>query len=68
MISDKIDEVSRNQIWREHCEKELARTELNTNFSVSNLKKMSILPDKPNYVLPDTRGEWRGVSQRRGVW
>lgn len=68
MISDKIDEVSRNQIWREHCEKELARTELNTNFSVSNLKKMSILPDKPNYVLPDTRSEWRDVSQRRGVW
>jgi hypothetical protein len=57
MISDKIDEVSRNKIWTEHVEKELSKTQLNTNFSVSNVKKMSILPDKPNYVIPDTKSE-----------
>jgi hypothetical protein len=49
--------VSKNSIWREHCEKELSHTQLNTNFSVSNIKKMSILPEKPNYVVPSTKGE-----------
>mmetsp|Transcript_37016 Transcript_37016/g.91478 ORF Transcript_37016/g.91478 Transcript_37016/m.91478 type:complete len:151 (-) Transcript_37016:336-788(-) len=55
MISAKIDEVSKNSIWREHCLKELAHCELNTNFSISNVKKMSVIPEKPNYVVPSTK-------------
>mmetsp|Transcript_20792 Transcript_20792/g.70794 ORF Transcript_20792/g.70794 Transcript_20792/m.70794 type:complete len:150 (-) Transcript_20792:109-558(-) len=52
MISQRIDEVSRNSIWREHCTKELAHTTLNTNFNISNPWKMPTLPEKPNYMLP----------------
>ncbi|KAK3236233.1 hypothetical protein CYMTET_53615 [Cymbomonas tetramitiformis] len=54
MISGKIDEVSRNSIWREHCKKELNNHVLNTNFNISNPLKMPTLPEKPNYVLPNT--------------
>eukprot|EP00959_Pyramimonas_sp_CCMP1952_P065959 1377078-Pyramimonas_sp.AAC.1 len=39
MISPKIDEVSRNSIWREHCKKELANHTLNTNFNIANINK-----------------------------
>mmetsp|Transcript_26989 Transcript_26989/g.32768 ORF Transcript_26989/g.32768 Transcript_26989/m.32768 type:complete len:154 (+) Transcript_26989:207-668(+) len=54
MINAKIDEVSRNSIWREHCKKELSHHTLNTNFNISNPLKMPTLPEKPNYVLPNT--------------
>jgi len=54
MINAKIDEVSRNSIWREHCKKELSNHTLNTNFNISNPLKMPTLPEKPNYVLPNT--------------
>mmetsp|Transcript_46132 Transcript_46132/g.86064 ORF Transcript_46132/g.86064 Transcript_46132/m.86064 type:complete len:107 (-) Transcript_46132:1458-1778(-) len=52
MISNKIDEVSRNSIWREHCEKELHMHKLNTNFFIADPKSMPTFPEKPNYVLP----------------
>jgi len=55
MISPKIDEVSRNSIWREHCKKELAHHTLNTNFNIANINKMMTIPEKPNYVMPSTK-------------
>ena len=67
MISARIDEVSKNSIWREHCEKELAHCELNTNFSISNVKKMSVIPEKPNYVVPNTNGEHLTVVRAQSM-
>mmetsp|Transcript_13391 Transcript_13391/g.18308 ORF Transcript_13391/g.18308 Transcript_13391/m.18308 type:complete len:153 (-) Transcript_13391:62-520(-) len=55
MISGKIDEVSRNSIWREHCKKELHHHSLNTNFNIADPKSMPTFPEKPNYVMPNTR-------------
>ena len=52
MMSNKLDEVSRNSIWREHCTKEQAGRKLNTTFAITNPLKMPTLPDKPNYVNP----------------
>eukprot|EP00241_Pyramimonas_parkeae_P024434 CAMPEP_0114282790 /NCGR_PEP_ID=MMETSP0059-20121206/3746_1 /TAXON_ID=36894 /ORGANISM="Pyramimonas parkeae, Strain CCMP726" /LENGTH=73 /DNA_ID=CAMNT_0001403455 /DNA_START=207 /DNA_END=428 /DNA_ORIENTATION=- len=43
MISNKIDEVSRNSIWREHCEKELHMHKLNTNFFIADPKSSASL-------------------------
>mmetsp|Transcript_42053 Transcript_42053/g.134301 ORF Transcript_42053/g.134301 Transcript_42053/m.134301 type:complete len:149 (+) Transcript_42053:198-644(+) len=53
MLSGKIDEVSRNSIWSEHCSKELSHMQLNTNFSIANPWKMATLPEKPNYTMPN---------------
>lgn len=55
MISAKIDEVSRNSIWREHTKKELANHTLNTNFNIADLRKMMTIPEKPNHVKPDVK-------------
>ena len=55
MISAKLDPVARNSIWREHCEKQLRYLSLNTNFSIRDPTKMTVLPEKPNYVLPHNR-------------
>eukprot|EP00898_Chlorokybus_atmophyticus_P003765 jgi/Chlat1/438/Chrsp103S01012 len=63
MLSTRIDEVckgfavklcwvSRNSIWREHCQKELRSTHLHTDFSLTRPDRMSILPEKPNKTTP----------------
>ncbi|GMH43373.1 hypothetical protein BSKO_11295 [Bryopsis sp. KO-2023] len=52
MLSGSLDEVSRNSIWEEHCKKETRTLRLNDHFSISDPRKMTILPDKPNYVIP----------------
>lgn len=55
MISTKIDEVSRNSIWREHCTKERHMLKLNTNFFIANPSSMPTISDKPNYVVPSVK-------------
>ncbi|QDZ23806.1 hypothetical protein HOP50_11g63460 [Chloropicon primus] len=52
MLSSKIDEVSRNRIWEEHCTKEVAKLQMNTHFAINDPTKMDCLPEKPNYVYP----------------
>lgn len=39
MISNKLDEVSRNSIWEEHCKKESRTLTLNTNFAISDPRR-----------------------------
>jgi hypothetical protein len=39
MISLKIDEVSRNKIWREHCTKVQKQHKLNTTFCIGDPRK-----------------------------
>eukprot|EP00218_Dolichomastix_sp_CCMP3274_P016773 CAMPEP_0170132900 /NCGR_PEP_ID=MMETSP0033_2-20121228/949_1 /TAXON_ID=195969 /ORGANISM="Dolichomastix tenuilepis, Strain CCMP3274" /LENGTH=152 /DNA_ID=CAMNT_0010368349 /DNA_START=18 /DNA_END=476 /DNA_ORIENTATION=+ len=65
MISNKLDEVSKNSIWREHCTKELNNTTLNTNFNISNPARMPTLPEKPNYILPNTAVDGSEMSEAR---
>ena len=36
MLSSKIDEVSRNRIWEEHCTKEVSKLQMNTHFAIDS--------------------------------
>lgn len=47
MISSKIDEVSRNSIWREHVRHENKLCKLNESFSV-NPRTIATITGKPN--------------------
>eukprot|EP00899_Mesostigma_viride_P015521 jgi/Mesvir1/23970/Mv10733-RA.1 len=58
----KIDEVARNQIWEEHCKKELKNATLKTNFSIADPRKMDLLPEKPNHVVPNTKVNMEDVQ------
>eukprot|EP00882_Tetradesmus_deserticola_P011660 GHRQ01012335.1.p1 GENE.GHRQ01012335.1~~GHRQ01012335.1.p1 ORF type:complete len:110 (+),score=27.19 GHRQ01012335.1:436-765(+) len=50
--SAKLDEVSRNCILEEAIRREERNMRLNTEFTVSDPRKMPILPEKPNYTTP----------------
>lgn len=58
MISMKIDPVARNQIWREHVQKEERAQVLRLDFTM-NPKTMygfTEKPNKPAWVNPNTDG------------
>jgi hypothetical protein len=44
MISLKIDEVSRNTIWKEHCVKVQKHATLNTTFCIGDPRKSATPP------------------------
>ncbi|WIA10054.1 hypothetical protein OEZ85_010264 [Tetradesmus obliquus] len=50
--SAKLDEVSRNCILEEAIRREERTMRLNSEFTVSDPRKMPILPEKPNYTTP----------------
>ena len=67
MISPKIDEVSRNSIWREHCKKELAHHTLNTNFNIANINK-SRHPVAKTYCSLNQTGRLLSIFYFNTVW
>merc|ERR1712070_459099 len=55
--TDRVDEICKNSIWREHLGKESANSVLNENFRL-NPRTMIAITDKPNLVnhnLPPPR-------------
>ena len=62
MLSSKIDEVSRNRIWEEHCTKEVSKLQMNTHFAINDPTKMDCLPEKPNHVFPKVKLSERDVE------
>jgi hypothetical protein len=49
-----VDLVSKNRIWAEACEKEVANLKLNTNFALGSLSKLDVYSEKPNLLKPVT--------------
>ena len=62
-----IDLVSRNKIWAEACDKEVANLKLNTNFAVGNLKNLVSIAEKPNALQPVTVPTEGEVSEARAL-
>merc|ERR1711907_514055 len=50
--SQKLDEIGKNQVWREHLKKEREGRVLNTTFRL-NPRTMVALTDKPIHVNPN---------------
>merc|ERR1711988_1120062 len=50
--TDKLDEIGKNQVWREHLKKETEGRVLNTTFRL-NPRTMVALTDKPNHCDPN---------------
>lgn len=50
--SPKLDQVSANKIIEESIKREERTIRLATEFTVHSTKKMSCIPDKPNYTTP----------------
>lgn len=50
-----LDEVSRNKIWEEHVVKENKTLQLNSTFSLSDPRKLNVLPEKPNNFIPEPK-------------
>jgi hypothetical protein len=62
-----FDLVSRNKIWAEACDKEVANLKLNTNFAVGNLKNLVSIAEKPNALQPVTVPTEGEVSEARAL-
>merc|ERR1712216_505464 len=50
--TDKLDEIGKNEVWREHLKKEREGRVQNTTFRL-NPRTMVALTDKPNLVNPN---------------
>lgn len=60
-------QVAKNKIWSEHCIKENGLSVLNTTFAINNTDKMSLLPEKPNYMVPHARMSNHEVEKAKGT-
>ncbi|KAJ7566217.1 hypothetical protein O6H91_02G092700 [Diphasiastrum complanatum] len=54
MFSEKIDEVSRNAIWREHCAKSTNQQIISSHYTLNPLTAIPI-PEKPNRCHPSIK-------------
>ncbi|GAX86453.1 hypothetical protein CEUSTIGMA_g13863.t1 [Chlamydomonas eustigma] len=52
MISKKLDEVARNSVWEEHVKKENRVLTLGDSFHIADARKLNVLPEKPNRMVP----------------
>ncbi|PNH01017.1 hypothetical protein TSOC_013123 [Tetrabaena socialis] len=52
MVAGKMDAVSVNRVWEEHVKKENRILTLNDQFCISDPRKMTVLPEKPNRTVP----------------
>ena len=65
--SDPPAQVAKNKIWSEHCIKENGLSVLNTTFAINNTDKMSLLPEKPNYMVPHAQMSSDEVEKAKGT-
>mmetsp|Transcript_44773 Transcript_44773/g.133738 ORF Transcript_44773/g.133738 Transcript_44773/m.133738 type:complete len:145 (-) Transcript_44773:229-663(-) len=48
MLSQDLNPVARNSVWEEHVKKENKTIKLGSTFHITDPRKLSIYPDKPN--------------------
>jgi len=54
MVASKLDPVAQNSVWEEHVRKENRTIKLGTTFNITDPRKMTILPEKPNHIVPQS--------------
>uniref|UniRef100_A0A7S0RVE5 Uncharacterized protein n=1 Tax=Chlamydomonas leiostraca TaxID=1034604 RepID=A0A7S0RVE5_9CHLO len=62
LSNPKLDAVAKNSIWEEHVRKENKTISLGETFSISDPRKMDILPEKPNRTVPAPQPDPKDVA------